>query len=61
VSQERIRFPIQPKDRRRSAVSNKDADVPGEQYKGGKTKKDPDKPTVPPHRRHERGDKHSEE
>jgi hypothetical protein len=59
MSQERIRFPIQPKDRRRSAASSKDTHVPGRDHPEGK-RANPDKPTVPPHRRRERG-KHTED
>jgi hypothetical protein len=56
MSQERTRFPIQPKDVRRSARSNKDVDVAGAPRKGGPRKADPDKPSVPPHLRKPRGD-----
>lgn len=50
MSQERTRFPIQPKDVRRSALSNKDVDVHERGKKGGKRPQS-DKPIVPPHLR----------
>lgn len=52
MSQERTRFPIQPKDVRRSAESNKDVSVPGGGGHGG-GRGSSDKPLLPPHRRHE--------
>jgi hypothetical protein len=58
MSQERTRFPIQPKERRRSAKSGKDTrqapeglrPQPNRRAKGNQ---DQDKPNRPPHRRHE--------
>lgn len=47
MSQERTRFPIQPKDVRRSARSNRDVDFSGKPPRGG-GRKDPDKPVGPP-------------
>jgi hypothetical protein len=54
MSQERTRFPIQPKDVRRSAKSNSDVHVAGQ---GGRDAKavQSDKPTVPPHQRDRAG------
>jgi hypothetical protein len=52
VSQERTRFPIQPKDVRRSARSNKDVALDGRGGQG-RAKGSSDKPTAPPHKRHE--------
>ena len=54
-SQERTRFPIQPDDRNRTARSNKDIlSEREEQGRQEKAERSPDKPEVPPHRRHER-------
>ncbi len=50
MSQERTRFPIQPKDVRRSAKSNRDVNVPGRGGKGSDGEQS-DKPRVPPHKR----------
>lgn len=50
MSQERTRFPIQPKDVRRSAQSNRDVDVAGGASRKGGTGNDQDKPTGPPPR-----------
>jgi hypothetical protein len=47
MSQERTRFPIQPKDVRRSATSNRDVAVSGKPGRGERGK-DQDKPTGPP-------------
>jgi hypothetical protein len=47
MSQERTRFPIQPKDVRRSATSNRDVAVSGEPPRR-RGSKDPDKPDGPP-------------
>jgi hypothetical protein len=52
MSQERTRFPIQPKDVRRSAKSNKDVDVAGHGRRGDGGGSS-DKPSLPPHRRHD--------
>jgi hypothetical protein len=52
MSQERTRFPTQPKDVRRSAKSNKDVALDGRGKQGSKGKS-ADKPTIPPHKRHE--------
>jgi hypothetical protein len=52
MSQERTRFPTQPKDVRRSAKSNKDVALDG-RGKKGKGERSPDKPLLPPHKRHE--------
>lgn len=64
MSQERTRFPIQPDERRRSARSSEDiAAVPDESARDDEAVLDQrasaernpqDKPSVPPHRRHER-------
>jgi hypothetical protein len=53
MSQERTRFPIQPKDVRRSATSHRDATVAGAGGSAGAGARhaSPDKPAVPPHRR----------
>lgn len=47
MSQERTRFPIQPKDVRRSAKSNRDVTVSGQPPRG-KRGRDQDKPVGPP-------------
>lgn len=52
MSQERTRFPIQPKDVRRSAKSNKDTSLTG-RGKGSGAERSSDKPTIPPHKRHD--------
>jgi hypothetical protein len=48
MSQERTRFPTQPKDVRRSATSNKDVAVPGAASRNRGP--DQDKPSGPPPR-----------
>ena len=61
-SQERTRFPIQPSDRNRTAKSNRDIlserDEQGIEHSANTS---PDKPQVPPHRRHERNEEHTED
>jgi hypothetical protein len=52
MSQERTRFPTQPKDVRRSAKSNKDVALDG-RGKKGRGEKSADKPLLPPHKRHD--------
>jgi hypothetical protein len=50
MSQERTRFPIQPKERRRSSQSDKDVAVKGTEHPRA-DRAHADKPQVPPHRR----------
>ena len=56
MSEERERFPIQPADRRRTARSSKDIKAVPDELPEQEQEKSPDKPAVPPHRRHERDD-----
>jgi hypothetical protein len=58
MSQERTRFPIQPKERHRSAKSSKDilqapGQTPPRADRRAKGRHDQDKPDRPPHKRHE--------
>lgn len=63
MSQERTRFPIQPQERRISAESNEDVALAPEEAKKKRSGKrgaappagsgNADKPTYPPHERHE--------